>query len=311
MNLKQLRAFKEVVSTGSVSEAARRLHRSQPAISAIIATLESELGIDLFLRQGMRLSPLPEAQFLYEQANEILNRVDKVERTMKDIRHMERGSLEIVTMPGPSVFLIPHLIGEFLGDRIEVKVSQITKSSDEVAQVISAQNSDVGFADYDLIRDDSSSLVEHQIKDVDCLCAMRFDDPLAKLETITPHDLADEPIATLYEDHPTNRQIKEAFASCNVNMNTCFQAQYFIALFAFIEKGTAYSIVDKLTIESYLLQNVQGQRRLVFRPFSPAIYLRTTIISPTHRPLSLLAQGFRAFLDKEIDLILSKPLPSD
>ncbi|MCP4186047.1 MAG: LysR family transcriptional regulator [Gammaproteobacteria bacterium] len=72
MNLKQLRAFSEVVKTGSVSEAARRLHRTQPAVSAVISSLEDELGIALFIRKGMRLKPAPEAQFLLREANEIL-----------------------------------------------------------------------------------------------------------------------------------------------------------------------------------------------------------------------------------------------
>jgi DNA-binding transcriptional LysR family regulator len=309
LNLKQLRAFREVVSTGSVSEAARRLHRSQPAISAIIATLEQELGIELFVRRGMRLNPLPEAQFLYEQANEILSRVDNAERTMKDIRRLERGSLEIVSMPGPSVFLLPHLIGEFLGARDQIKISLITKSSIEVVQVISAQNSDIGFADYDLISGHLSGLVEHQTFDFDCYCALRFDDPLAKLQTITPRDLEGKPMATLYEDHPTNRQTQQAFSSLGIRMNPCFQAQYFVALFAFIERGVAYSIVDRLTIESYLLQNRSVARPIVFRRFTPAVYLKTTIISPTHRPLSLLAQEFRKSFSASLESILSKPVP--
>ncbi|MFT5114726.1 MAG: DNA-binding transcriptional LysR family regulator [Parasphingorhabdus sp.] len=79
MDLKHLRAFREVVNTGSVSEAARRLHRSQPAISAVIANLENELGIQLFIRQGMRLTPAPEAYFLLHEADAILQRVDDAE----------------------------------------------------------------------------------------------------------------------------------------------------------------------------------------------------------------------------------------
>ena len=44
MNLKQLSAFREVMLTGTVSEAARNLYRTQPAISALIAGLEDDIG---------------------------------------------------------------------------------------------------------------------------------------------------------------------------------------------------------------------------------------------------------------------------
>ncbi|XXK28716.1 LysR family transcriptional regulator [Arenicellales bacterium nBUS_45] len=93
MNLKQLRAFAEVMETGSASEAARRLHRSQPAISALIASLENELGIGLFTRTGMRLKPAPEAHFLLREAHEILNRVDKARSTMLAVRDSKVGQL--------------------------------------------------------------------------------------------------------------------------------------------------------------------------------------------------------------------------
>ena len=52
MNLKQLSAFREVMLTGSVSEAARNLYRTQPAISSLIASLEQDVGFELFSQIG-------------------------------------------------------------------------------------------------------------------------------------------------------------------------------------------------------------------------------------------------------------------
>ena len=61
MNLKQLKAFRAVMVTGSVSEAARSLFRTQPTVSALIAGLEAEIGYPLFERRSRRLHPVPEA----------------------------------------------------------------------------------------------------------------------------------------------------------------------------------------------------------------------------------------------------------
>ncbi|MGN6763902.1 MAG: LysR family transcriptional regulator [Rhizobiaceae bacterium] len=44
MNINQLKALQLVVKTGSVSETARAMNLSQPAISKMIRTLEGELG---------------------------------------------------------------------------------------------------------------------------------------------------------------------------------------------------------------------------------------------------------------------------
>src|SRR5690606_34889332 len=57
MNLQQLRYVHEVARSGlNVSEAAAALHTSQPGVSKQIRLLEEELGVDVFVRQGKRLT---------------------------------------------------------------------------------------------------------------------------------------------------------------------------------------------------------------------------------------------------------------
>ena len=51
----QLRGFCYAAGTGSVSKAAQRMSLSQPAVSQQIQTLESELGVKLFVRRGSRI----------------------------------------------------------------------------------------------------------------------------------------------------------------------------------------------------------------------------------------------------------------
>jgi DNA-binding transcriptional LysR family regulator len=64
MNLTQLTVFCEVMSSGSISQTAKTLGRTQPAITLSIKKLEDSLGIRLFKREGRRLVPVPEAQYL-------------------------------------------------------------------------------------------------------------------------------------------------------------------------------------------------------------------------------------------------------
>lgn len=292
MNFKQLRAFREVMLTGSVSEAARRLYRSQPAISALISSLEKNIGIELFYRKGMRLKPVPEAHYLFTEATQILEHLENTHRTMKSIRNFEHGELRIVSMPGPSVFLLPDFIHRFLDGREAIKVSLISKTSPQVRQLVSAQQFDIGFADHSLLTNHDMSLIKQELFEFDCLCAMRVDDPLAHKEVITPVDLSGKPMATLFEEHPTYLQTKAAFAEMDSEFNTMFEAQYFIPLYTFIERGLAYAVIDRLSAESYRLKSGQGKGEIIFRPFVPKVRLMTLVLSPQHTPLSLLAQQF-------------------
>ncbi len=167
----------------------------------------------------------------------------------------------------------------------------ITKSSPVIEQIISAQSSDMGFADYDLIDVYEKSLVTHDIFDFNCLCAMQAGDSLEGESLITPELLKGKPMATLYPDHPVTIQTVQAFESYGLELNANFCARSFVPLLVFVASGSAYSVVDRITADCYLKQN-RKKSKIVFRPFSPEVILRTSVITPNHRPMSLLARQF-------------------
>lgn len=305
VNLRQLLAFREVMLTGSVSQAARNLLRTQPAISAQIAGLEDEVGMKLFRRRDGRLFPVPEAHYLLEEANAIIDRLNSVERTMRGIRDLERGTLQVVSMPGPSAFLLPDLIAKFVRRRDQVKVSLIARSSIQVQQLIAVQQYDVGLADVGFAVAGGSPLVDQDILQLQCLCALPANDELASNEVVTAKDLSGKPMATLYEDHPNCIRTRAAFAEMDAVFNPRFEAQYFIPLFTYVERGLAYAIVDPMSVRSYSLYKEENPA-IVFRPFEPAVYLVSSIMVPSQKPASNLARAFIAELRSELRRLMTE-----
>ena len=77
--ISDLRLFTRVVSAGSLSEAARRLNSSLPAVSRNLAALEARLGVRLIDRASRRFAVTAEGSLLFERAVAILNDlVDKI-----------------------------------------------------------------------------------------------------------------------------------------------------------------------------------------------------------------------------------------
>ena len=214
-------------------------------------------------------------------------------------------------MPGPTVILLPYLIDQILGAKKQVRVTLRTKSSPEVEQIISTQNSDMGFADFDLIEDHEDVLVNHEVFDFDCLCAIPADDPLAEKSIINPQDLDGKPLATLYPDHPATIQTRLAFESFGAKLDSLFCAQYFIPLFTFIERGSAFSVMDRMSVQCYQWQKDKEARKVVFRPFVPEVILRTSIITPTYRPMSMLAQKFHTEFRQALFEIQNREFSND
>ncbi len=309
MNVNQMKAFHELMLTGSVSEAARNLNRTQPSISHLIQTLERDLDVRLFERRGGRLHPVQEAHYLFEECKELLRRLETVSRNMKRIKAIETGEVRIASMPGPAVALLPELVCSFIGPDSEIKATVLSRSTDAVHQLLAAQDFDIGVADYNPTTDRETHLVTSETFLFDCLCAMPKDDPLAKRDFVTPADLAGEPMATLIREHLSHEQIRRAFDSEGCQLNVRFIHQFFLPQLAFVEKGLAYAVIDPLTIESWRLRN-RGTPDLAFVPFRPVIEFGVVLLTPAYRPESLIAKGFRELLVEELVRLGGRPVES-
>ena len=291
MNSKQLGVFCEVMRAGSFSEASRNLNRTQPAVSSMVANLEDELGYKLFLRHAGRLTPVPEAHYLFEEANEILERLHAIEQNMARIGELEQGELRIVSMPGPSVILLPQLVTRFVQDKEDVRVTLLTRSSDQVRHLVATQQFDIGLADQNDQQIEDSNLIRYDPVVYECVCALPAGDALAAKTVITPPDLQDRALAALFPAHSTYQRTAEAFETYGIVFLPRFEVQYFYPLLSFVEAGLACALVDPLSVESYRLSR-NDVSRIVFRPFSPTVPYTAAITLPHHRPLSKLSAAF-------------------
>ncbi|MGB7335690.1 MAG: LysR family transcriptional regulator [Salaquimonas sp.] len=305
MNFKQLAAFREVMLTGSFSDAARNLHRTQPAISAQISGLEHSIGFKLFVRRGARLLPKPEAHYLFEEANGILNRLDTVKRTLESVSDLDTGMLRIISIPGPAVYFVPNLIADFAEARPGLQVTLSSRSSIQAQRSIATQEYDVGLADFGFGVTDESRLINHKIVPLQGLCALPADEPLAQKEVIYAADIKDKPLAVVERNHPIHAQVQNAFETAGIVPNIRFETQFFLPAFTFVERRLSYAIVDPLSAESYQQSN-PGTQRIVFRPFLPEVQMAFTLMSPAHRPLSTVAQTFLELLVSRVEGLKEK-----
>lgn len=294
-----MKAFNALMLTGSVSEAARNLHRTQPAVSAQIAGLESALGMKLFERKSGRLHPVPEAYYLHEECTELLHRMDSIRNNMRGIKVLDRGILRIASMPGPSVVLMPSLIASHLGAHNNARNTLISRSSDAVYELVAAQQFDIGLADYKQGAIQQSSLLKQTVYEFECVCAVPGNGELADKPLITPQDLSAKPFAMLYAEHPTHQSTVAAFAEYRAQLDCRFITQYFIPLLTYVRQGLVNALVDPLTVEAYRLLN-EGGEDVLFKPFEPVVGFSVAVLVPAHRPASLLAQSFQHYLHEAL-----------
>lgn len=291
LSFRQLRTFREVMRLGSVSEAARALARSQPSVSAMIANLEQELGFALFLRQKGRMVPKPEAHYFLEEAEFVLDRIAQSARTMREIGDLEKGQLRIACMPAASGFFLPRVLADFVEDRPHVTASLVTRASSIVEELIASQQYDIGLSETPKPRV-TIGVTTFNMK---CVCAVHRDHPLSAYDRITPHDLDGLPLATLTREHPILIKTKRAFEDAGVRFYQRFELQIFQPALELVERKLCLSICDPISAESYRIYR-SNNPAIVFVPFFPEIELSASVVIPSQRPQSLLAEAFEKHL---------------
>lgn len=119
----ELKIFVNVAETMSFTEAAKRLHISQPAVSMQISNLERRLNTILFDRSGRNISPTEAAEVLLPMAREMLNYAAHIEEAMASLQGTLRGHLQIACSTSAGKYILPHLVARFREQHPHVRVT--------------------------------------------------------------------------------------------------------------------------------------------------------------------------------------------
>lgn len=143
-NLNQYYIFNTVAETGNISQAAKLLFISQPAVSKAISSLEESLGIVLFIRgyRGVKLTP--EGLLLQEHTKVAFDALRKGEQSLKQIHELGIGHLKIgVSSTLCKYLLLPHL-SRFVREYPHIKITIESQSSSHTLKQLENHSLDFG-----------------------------------------------------------------------------------------------------------------------------------------------------------------------
>ncbi|SFB49761.1 transcriptional regulator, LysR family [Amycolatopsis marina] len=143
MTFDEIEAFVCIADTGGFTEASRRLHRSQPAISRRIHELEGSLGAALFERVGRRVILTEAGRRLLPYAEAALAAIRDGERAVRD-REQGAVTLRLAIVGTLADSHIVDALREFSSRSKEVSVDLRTATSREVSALVRSGDADLG-----------------------------------------------------------------------------------------------------------------------------------------------------------------------
>ncbi|MGK9220565.1 MULTISPECIES: LysR family transcriptional regulator [unclassified Microbacterium] len=139
MDVRQLRYFLAIVDHGGFGRAAEQLLISQPSLSQSIASLERELGIELFHRVGRRVTLSAAGEELVGHARVVVRDLESARAAMDAVRGVRTGRVDISSMPSPGIEPLTTIIATFRDRHPEIAIS--VDGAFDVDDVISAVRS--------------------------------------------------------------------------------------------------------------------------------------------------------------------------
>lgn len=267
----------------TVTKAAEMLHISQPAATRLIADLEESVGFALFERLRGRLIPTPEAQTLFEEVQLSLLGVDRIARTAQEIRHVQRGVLQVAAAPALALSFLPKVTAQFLRERPQAQITLIMESSSTVVDMVVGQRCDLGFA---ILAMNTPATHGEQLLAARMVLAVPVGHRLAAREVVTPADLKGEHFASYPRILDTRLQVDGLFAAHGVERTLRFETQISHGLCSFVESGLAVALVDAVTASEY-----RGDR-VRFLRFEPEVRMDFTVLTPLQRRPAMLADAY-------------------
>ncbi len=289
MELRILRYFLAVAREENISEAAERLHVTQPTLSRQLMDLEEELGVKLFERaRRSRKIVLTEAgTFLRRHAEEIVLLADKTEAAFVSAGEDIAGDVYVAAGETEAVRLLARAASLLHQEHPQIRYHVSSGDGLYVEDQL-----DKGLADFGLmlgpVNPEKYEVLPLPHRDVWGVL-MQKTSPLAEKETIQNTDLWSKPLILSRQSTSSSQLIRWLGREpTEVNVVGYYSLAYNASLMT--EEGLGYT----LTLDGLI--NTAGDSPLCFRPLEPRLELEANLVWKKYQSFSRAAELFLAGL---------------
>src|SRR5918992_3409960 len=136
LNLDQLEVLAAVARHGSVTEAAKELHYSQPSVSHHLSRLEAATGVRLVQRVGRGIRLTPEGRLLANRATEIVGRVDAATNELAAQVGLQAGRVRLAANASALSTIVPKAAAMLAEAHPRLELSLIDRHPVEALQLL-------------------------------------------------------------------------------------------------------------------------------------------------------------------------------
>lgn len=242
MTLKQLKAFLVLARTLNYANAANELCLSQSALSLSIKTLEEELGGKLFKRNTRRVEITTEGQSLIPYAKKLLANWEDMEKDVKQRFKLNRGTLNIASMPFATHAVLPEVMHDFSQQHPNISFSIHDITNEKIIEKVQEGIFEIGICFEPKAND---QLIFQPLFNEDFLALLPKHHVLAKQKSVTWLELCSCPFVTLQNPSIIRHVIEEHCAAHQVVLDLKVECHQISSLSHFVAYGMGVSAIPR------------------------------------------------------------------
>jgi len=250
MKLQQLRCIFEVVQNDfNISKAANSLHTSQPGVSKQIQLLEYEVGVQIFQRNGKRLTGLTEpGQQVFDSISEIIREEKNIKRVSEEYEKKDTGNFTIATTHTQARYKLPNVVEEFVKKYPKINLNIHQGNPSQVTEQIVNGDADVGIA--------TESIGLHdKIFCIPCyswnrIIVMPKSHPLNEEKIITLEHLATYPLITYDYAFTGSTIVSKVFKESNLKPNMMLTAIDADVIKTYVNLNLGIGLIAEMAFDS-------------------------------------------------------------
>ncbi|PCJ51101.1 MAG: LysR family transcriptional regulator [Gammaproteobacteria bacterium] len=253
MRLRHIEVFHAIYTTGSITNAAKLLHVSQPSVSKVLSHAEMQLGFKLFDRVKGRLIATHEADLLFKEADRIYRQINTINDAAYNIKNNDLGQISIALAPAFGFDLIPQAVAEYRKKHQNIIFNIQTLHNEEVLKHLLRHKSEVAI----LFSPDSySGISEINFGTGNLVVVYPIKLLPHKPSKISIEELEQYPLISISDSGPLANLINQEATQKAITLRNVIKVKtYFIAV-NLVKHGAGVCIVDEFTAKSQQSDNI-------------------------------------------------------
>ena len=290
-NVRQIEAFRAIITLGSMTKASELLGISQPAVSRLMVDFQEAVGFKLFRRTRGGAEPTDDARRLFELVEKFFVGLEEMNQEVHAIRTLNTGKVTIAAMGPYDNGLVPEVVALFRANHPEIAIHVESQSQDRIVEWVSSGRADIGLVSLPIA---NNSIAVRELVKLPALCVVPAGHLLSEKEVIKAEDLAGESFVSFARGAPFRFETDMLFEKKGIERRLFTEATSHEAVCNLVAAGIGVSIVSPFS------PHLRRNSRLVFRAFVPTMPISLGVIADPDS-LSVAARAFYDFVVDRAD----------